>query len=575
MSSAIHPDKSGNLAGQPGSQPEPAKANPLRHKRPPAKPAATKPAAQPQPQPQPAPIILADREPDDRGRRAFASLLRQTPAWVVSILVHVIAILAMALFVTPPPEKPVAVAIVSSASESDEPVAEFADELPTEMPQPDATATEEPVPDQPVVVDPGVISDANDTTAAPLAVDASAFGDVSAPASNLLGSVTGVAGGKDLGGAYGKRGNPGQAAAKGGGGKHTEDAVDRALKWFIEHQLPDGGWSLDLKQCAKCNCANDHPGGPEFAKARSHLAKDRCAPTALALLPFLGRGFTHQEGPYKEQVGRGLRFLAELAVKGNGNAAKAGEGSCYSQGAATIALVEAYGMTRDDQLLLPAQAALDCLVTWQHPDSGGWDYSPFRADRPSLYTGDTSIGTWAIMALKSGQMAGLKVNSASFRKADKFLASLAEEGGAKYCYRPHELGKRFKLGVSTAGLLSRMYLGMKKEDPALQLGVQFVASQQERHMGNTYYAYYATQILHHVQGPAWDAWNAKMQATLLPAQATNGHEKGSWYEGLNNGPFDKHGGRLYVTSLCTMMLEVYYRHMAIYGDQSTAGGFKD
>ena len=559
MSSAIHPDKSGNLAGQPGSQPEPAKVNPLRHKRPTLKPAATKPAAA---KAQPAAIVVADKDSDDRGRPPLAALLKQTPAWAVSVLVHVIALLAMALFVTPPPEKPVAVAIVSSASESDEPVAEFTDELPTEMPQPDPVATEEPVPDQPVVVDPGVISDANDATAAPLAVDTSAFGDISAPASNLLGSVTGVVGGKNFGG-LGKRGNPGQAAKAGGGGPHTEDAVDRALKWLIEHQLPDGGWSFELKQCSKCDC--DSFCGKNYDK-------NRCAATALGLLPFLGRGYTHKDGPYKEQVSRGLKFLCDLTMQGNGRAVlRHAERAGYSQGAAGIALAEAYGMTRDDQLLIPAQAALDCIMAWQNAETGGWDYEPFRADRPREGTGDTSVGAWMVMALKSGQMAGLKVDAAAFKKADKFLGAVAQDGGARYGYRLSEL--KVKPGVSAAGLLTRMYLGMKKEDPTLQAGVQYLASQ--KFSDSTYFAYYTTQVMHHVQGPAWETWNAKMQAELLPKQAMNGHEKGSWYEGLNNGLYDKVAGRLYCTSLCTLMLEVYYRHMSIYSDQARAGGFKD
>ena len=42
----------------------------------------------------------------------------------------------------------------------------------------------------------------------------------------------------------------------------------------------------------------------------------------------------------------------------------------------------------------------------------------------------------------------------------------------------------------------------------------------------------------------------------------NGREKGSWDPSLDKwGP---HGGRLFVTCMCTFMLEVYYRHMPIY-----------
>ena len=555
MSSAIHPDKSGNLAGQPGSQPEPAKANPLRHKRPALKPAATKPAAA---KAQPAAIVVADKDSDDHGRPPLAGLLKQTPAWAVSVLVHVIAILAMALFVTPPPEKPVAVAIFSSASESDEPVAEFTDDLPTEMPQPDPVATEEPVPDQPVVVDPGVISDANDATAAPLAVDTSAFGDISAPASNLLGSVTGVVGGKNFGG-LGKRGNPGQAAAKGGGGPETEDAVDRALKWFIDHQMPDGGWSFDLKQCPKCTCSNS---------CSAKVGGDRCAATALALLPFLGRGYTHKDGPYKERVGRGLAYLADLAAKGNGNAAFGSEQHKrgYSQGMAGIVLAEAYGMTKDEQFRGPAQAVIDSITAWQSPETGAWGYEP-------KMSGDTSVSVWMLMALKSGQLASLTVDPASFKNLITYLDSVASDDGAAYRYRYRPVEPTHH-GPTAIGLLSRMYLGWKRGNPALGRGIEALANKGQE-TSNFYFYYYATQVMYQAQGPAWDAWNAQMKGMLLPSQATAGHEKGSWLLDSGSDPGRSEAGRLYMTSLATMMLEVYYRHMSIFSDQARAGGFKD
>jgi hypothetical protein len=565
MSSAIHPDKSGNLTGQPGSQPEPAKANPLRHKRPPAKPAAAKPAAV---QPQPEPIVVAAREADDRGRRAFAGMLRQTPAWTVSILVHVVAILAMALFVTPPPEKPVAVAIVSSASESDEPVAEFTDELPTETPALDATTTEQPVPDQPVVVDPGVITEATDTTAALPMVDTSAFGDLSAPASDMLASVSGAVG-TAAKGPYSKRSDPARAAARNGGDPQTEAAVDRALEWLAEHQMPDGGWSFDLEQCPKCKgkCSNS----PKLSSAH-----DRCGATAIALLPFLGRGNTPQEGRYKKEVDRGIRFLVDLSVKGNGNAAKAnplpprkapGDPSGYSQALAAMALAEAYGMTRNEQLLVPAQAAIDCVMAWQNPSTGGWGYNPKTGST-------TSIACMNALALKTGQLAGLQVNPASFQRFGEWLDFVAYKDGAGYGYVSNKDENMWMKNATTSqGLLCRMYLGWKRTNPALQRGIEALAKRGPD-KGNFYYDYYASQVMHHAQGPAWDAWNAQMKGILLQSQSAAGHEKGSWL--VKNG--DKgvaYGGRLYMTAMATMTLEVYYRHMSIYGDQATAGNLKD
>ena len=46
----------------------------------------------------------------------------------------------------------------------------------------------------------------------------------------------------------------------------------------------------------------------------------------------------------------------------------------YSHGLASIAICEAYAMTRDPDLVEPAQLALNFLVYAQDPRGGGWRY---------------------------------------------------------------------------------------------------------------------------------------------------------------------------------------------------------
>ena len=77
-----------------------------------------------------------------------------------------------------------------------------------------------------------------------------------------------------------------------------------------------------------------------------------------------------------------------------------------------------------------------------------------------------------------------------------------------------------------------------------------------------YYWYYATQLMHHMGGDDWDAWNNVMRKALPAAQTKTGREKGSWSPAGDK--FGYTGGRLFMTCLCTYMLEVYYRHMPIY-----------
>ncbi len=542
MSSAIDPDKKPKptakaAVAKPGATAKPAVA---------AKPGVPKPP----PKAPPARSQRQEEEPEqDDGPTIGTAVLKQTPAWAVSMLVHIVAILAMALIVTEPPKKEASVSIVSSAPEEEESFEEFEDDLPDNP----VVETTDPVSDVAMtteveVQDVKVVADAEDVDAAPLAVELADFGEITAPATDMM-STIGVIGG--TGGGYGGRKNASALAGAGGGGGDTESAVDRALKWFIAHQLPDGGWDFDLKKCPSCQGKCSH--GPAY--------NDRCAATAMALLPFFGRGYTHKDGPYKPQLEAGIAFLAAMCVRGQGKCYD-GVGSLYSQGLAGIALSEAYAMTQDNRLQGPAQMALYYIEQAQDPVGGGWRYKPKEP-------GDTSAVGWQLMALKSGNMAYLNVNAATIKKAIGFLDSVEDDSGAYYGYTTPGRG----LGTTAVGLLCRMYLGWKKDHPALQRGVEFMAKEGPK--PDLYYSYYATQIMHHMEGAVWQDWNAKMKDLLLKSQSSEGHEAGSWYTGVDGGHGAHIAGRLYCTSLATMMLEVYYRHLPIYRGQATNDEFRE
>src|SRR5439155_412566 len=78
--------------------------------------------------------------------------------------------------------------------------------------------------------------------------------------------------------------------------------------------------------------------------------------------------------------------------------------------------------------------------------------------------------------------------------------------------------------------------------------------------------YYATQVMHHFGGESWKAWNEKMREQLIKTQERTMPEHkgldGSW------SPVGEHhaaaGGRLMITSLSILTLEVYYRHLPLY-----------
>ena len=322
-----------------------------------------------------------------------------------------------------------------------------------------------------------------------------------------------------------------------GGTTLTEAAVSRGLRWLASVQNEDGSWSLE--------------------KHGGNLKSDSAA-TSLALLPFLGAGQTHQQGVYRDHVAKGLRWLVERQDKKTGDLRIDSQGNAgmYAHGQGAIVLSEAFAMTGDENLRVPAQKALDFIRDAQHP-AGGWRYSPGEA-------GDTSVLGWQLMALQSGRAAFLTVNDSTLQLAGHYLdsAEFDDRTGFGYSYQPR--GGHRNQAMTAEGLLCRMYLGWTFHDRReLQRGVDTLVEQHmpSKDRPDVYYWYYGTQVFHHAGGEAWDKWNNRMRDILVETQEKRGPDAGSWPV---LGPHAAPGGRIYVTSLCTATLEIYYRHAPIF-----------
>jgi hypothetical protein len=321
-----------------------------------------------------------------------------------------------------------------------------------------------------------------------------------------------------------------------GGTPASEDAIARGLAWLAAHQRRDGSWRFDHRDGA-CGSLCANPG----------TVASTTAATGLALLPFLGAGETSQGSQYLEVVERGLYYLTgRMIVSRHGGDLQ--EGTMYAQGIATIALCEAYAMMRDESLRGPAQAAVDFIAAAQH-EQGGWRYYPGQP-------GDMTVFGWQIMALHSARMAGLEVSEEVFRRGRQFLDLVQHKDGAHYGY----MSPGRDPTPTAVGLLSRMYYGRAQDDPQLAAGVRYL-ERLGPSRSDMYFNYYAHQVLHHYEGPGWDAWNRQLRDGLIATQSRRGHEHGSWYF------HDQHaqsGGRLYTTAMCVMILQVYYRYMPLY-----------
>ncbi|MEX0585491.1 MAG: squalene--hopene cyclase, partial [Pirellulales bacterium] len=208
-----------------------------------------------------------------------------------------------------------------------------------------------------------------------------------------------------------------------------------------------------------------------------------------------------------------------------------------------------------------AQRAIRYLVQSQHSE-GGWRYGPRQP-------GDTSVVAWVFLAIRSGQLARLAVDRAALAKADKFLNTVAagpdEAKLSRYRYQPDD--KAATPALTAAGLLTREYIGWEKDNSDLIAGctylMQNLPPEYAKSVGSMYYYYYATQVLHHMEGESWDKWNHRMREHLIYTQEQSGEQAGSWPStGTDHG--SRVGGRLYTSSLALLTLEVYYRHLPLY-----------
>lgn len=391
--------------------------------------------------------------------------------------------------------------------------------------------------------------------------------------------------------------------------KESEDAVERGLAWLARHQLPDGGWAFDLTEKdskgreGSCNgrCSNSFStsGGVEYRKS---LNPSRMAATAIAILPFLGAGYTHTESnKYQQTVAAGLRFLEYHAIvtDDNGVDLRDGfdqDGAAYVQALAVLAFCEAYEMTKDPNLKSLAQGGLKKIEDSQLNDGGWRYYSPGDFNFHANVPGDTSVLGWQMLALKSGVSAGFTVRRSVGYQAGNFLDSVMDKSGSFYRYQPKSIQKKSEMwGTTAVGVLVREYLGWEPGNSQLDAGANQIAKwiddsdslwqkakkggrtgkingvtvsyfRDDRLVYNLYFAYYGALALHCYGGKLWENRFAKLRDFLIETQSRgsvlgNSCEDGSW---LFYDKYMNDGGRVLNTSLAILILETPYRYLPMY-----------
>jgi len=347
-------------------------------------------------------------------------------------------------------------------------------------------------------------------------------------------------------GIYSGRSRAGKSRMMGGRGgtnRHAESAVRAGLVWLAKAQERDGSWN-----CRRWDGGGDYSVGM----------------TGLALLAFLGAGYTQSKGPFKSTVQKGLAWL-KANQKPSGSFAWR---TFYEQGIATMAVSEAYGLSRSPQVGRMAQRALDYLAGVQ-PDHGGFRYQ----GAVPKGEGDMSVTGWQVMAFKSGMCSELNVPPRCFERTRTFLKNTFREyGGSSYLVSRQDAWP----AVSAIGMLCRQFVG-GDYDAEIQAGANYLLSKakpggagaaKNQLVGDLYYTYYSVLAMFQVGGEFWAKWNKMFRDPLVKCQI---HKKFDGQGRFVRGSWDpaKHkwgarGGRVYCTAMAILCLEVYYRFLPVY-----------
>ena len=324
-----------------------------------------------------------------------------------------------------------------------------------------------------------------------------------------------------------------------GGSEDVEKAVTRSLDWLKKSQNFDGTWGK----------------------------KYQGAMTGLALLCYLGHCETPNSGEYKRTVTKGIQALLEMGEDhDDGYFTEIKDSNfVYEHGIATYALGEALAMTKGNEipgLRTGFTNGVKKIIAGQQ-QSGGWVYGYSETS-----SGDLSVAGWQVQALKAAKRLNLSISG-----LDSTIASasifVSQRQGADGGFGYRQTGD--KASLAGVGILSLQFLDASYRSRAPRaFDYWFKKTPQFSYNDgdcDLYAAYYINQATFNYGGNYWKKWNEQMRPTLLNAQSEDGSFPMEATD-LDSQPapsvtYTGRDSTLYRTTLCTLMLEVYYRYLPV------------
>lgn len=334
---------------------------------------------------------------------------------------------------------------------------------------------------------------------------------------------------------FGGRSSAGRASAvsKFGGNRVGQDKLLKALYWLKKVQKPDGSW-----------------GGGDTMDAL----------TGLALLTFLAHGETQTSKAFGTTVKKAMMYLANSPINIKSKHA-------YPHAIKSYALAEAYAMTGVSMLEEAMNKCIRIVIDGMQGD-GCYEYEY----KPKSTRQDLSFAGWNYQAMKAAYAAGCNESGLheAIQKGIKWLkkqaASESDGNGFPYAIKGGSVKgpKRFTMravGVLCLQLYGEGRIGAVRDEIKAIIDLDLPKlSWKTAPKSSLYGWYYATQTMFQHGGKEWTAWNRKFQSELI----NNQHDEGYWvYPGKSHVDAikDDIGQKVYATTLCALMLTVYYRYL--------------